>query len=126
MKKILISDDIEIIRNTLKRIVENIDRIDEIKTAKTYDDIIYMMEQYKPDIIITDIIKNGEEKIFSIAKEYKNNDYNPKFILVSGMDKRYIEFNIAKYKLNNIIAYITKPFKEENIKKILNDYIKED
>lgn len=126
MKKILISDDIEIIRNTLKKIVENIDGIEEIKIAKTYDDIIYMMKQYKPDIIITDIIKYGEEKIFTIAKEYENNDYNPKFILISGMDKEYVEFNIAKYKLNNIIAYITKPFKEENIKKTLNDYIKEE
>ena len=124
MIKILISDDIEIIMNTLKKIVENIDVAKEIKTAKTYDDIIYMLKHYKPDIIISDIIKNTEARIFKIAKEYnKNIDYSPKFILISGMDKNYIEYNIVKYELNNIIAYISKPFAEEEIKQVLNYYI---
>jgi len=123
MLNVLISDDIEIIRNTLKRIVEKIDGIKEVKTAKNYDDINYMIKNYKPDIIITDIIKNGEANIFNIAKQYQDNKYNSKFILISGMDRKYIEYNIAEYQLNNIIAFISKPFREEEVKKVLNEYI---
>lgn len=121
--KVLISDDIEIIRNSLKKIVEKIDSIKEVKIAKNYDDITCMIKKYKPDIIITDIIKNGEANIFYIAKEYKNNTYKPKFVLISGMDKKYIENKINEFELDNIIAYISKPFTEEGVKKVLIDYI---
>lgn len=112
MKKLLISDDIEIIRNTLVKIVKNINEIQIVGVAKNYEEELYMINRFKPDIVITDIIKNKQENTFEIVKQYSNKQYSPKFLLVSGLDKDYIEYQVTKNKLDNVVGYIHKPFSE--------------
>ena len=74
-----------------------------------------MIENLNPDIIVTDLVKNGMEKAFDIAKKYNDK----RFILVTGMDKEYVNYKIVKYNLNNIIAYVQKPFSRDSLKEVI-------
>ena len=123
MKRILISDDIEIIRNTLKKIVKNIDGIEIVGLAGTYDAEIDMINRFKPDIVITDIIKNKQENTFEIVKQYSNKQYSPKFLFVSGLDKEYIKYEVIKNKLDNVAGYIHKPFSELEIENSVKEIL---
>lgn len=121
MVKILISEDIDIIRDLIEHIIMEIEGISIIGKSKSYEEDIQMIENLNPDIIVTDLVKNGVEKAFDIAKKYNDK----RFILVTGMDKEYVNYKILKYNLNNIIACISKPFSRDNLKSIIKKSLKE-
>lgn len=127
MIKILIADDVEIIRNNIAKIISNIniDEINLIGVAKNFEEEKYMIENLNPDVVITNVVKKERKSIFEIEKIYCNRKDTPKFILVSGLDKEFIRYEVTKNKLDNIIGFIHKPFSEQSIIKYIEKIIKE-
>lgn len=124
MIKVIISDDIKIIRDSIETIVSKMKNIEIVGKTNNYEEEINLIKKYKPNVIITDIVKNREEKAFEIIKSFTNSKWNPKFLLVTGMDKEDIKYQILKYKLNNNnIGYVQKPFSKEDIVKAIENLL---
>ena len=78
-----------------------------VATARTGKEGLLMVDEHKPDIIITDISMpemNGIEMISHIIKKYPD----VQIIFISCFD----DFNFAKYAVDyNVSSYILKPIK---------------
>lgn len=124
MIKVIISDDIKIIRDSIEIIVSKMENIEIVGKTNNYKEEINLIKKYKPNVIITDTVKNREGKTFEIIKSFTNSKWNPKFLLVTGMDKEDINYQILKYKLNNNnIGYVQKPFSKEDIVKAIENLL---
>ena len=119
--KVLISEDIDIIRDIIEQVVKEITGLTVIGKSKSYEEDIDIIEKLSPDIIMTDLVKNETEKALDVAKKYNDK----KFILITGMDKRYVSFKILKNNLNNIIACVSKPFSRDSLKSIIEKSIED-
>lgn len=120
MIRILISDDIKIIRDSLKEIIKKISKVELVGSVKSLEEELEMIEKFKPDLVLTDIVKDGKEKILKVVKEHSDKKSNTKFIFITGMEKEYVRYQIAKNKLNNVIGIVHKPFIEQEIINIVN------
>ena len=125
--KIVIADDNVILANFIKEYIENNSNFKIYKLVNSSKQEIEMLEVEKVDIIITDIMRNGEEisglDIIQKAEKYKKKE---KFILLTASSKQEIEY-LTNHKLpENIVGYIKKPFKDWNeiIQAIENAIIK--
>lgn len=94
--------------------------IELVKSAKNGKEALMRMEEFKPDIIITDIkmpVIDGFSMIHTIAEK---NEKNPKFIIVSG----YNDFDFAKKAIkHDVIDYILKPVDPDELKEAVSKAI---
>ena len=106
--KIIIADD-EI--RTCKEIEEGLSGYEQIEIlgiANTDEDEIRMIEELKPDVVITDLMRGRNFTGLDIIKDYAEKENSPKFIIVSftpevGLVYRYknVADCVAKYpKIN--------------------------
>lgn len=126
MIKILISEDIDIIGKNIEKIVSSISKTEIIGITKTLEETEYVIEKLKPDVVITDIKKNKNREIFEIIDSYKSKNKSLKFIFITGFNIEYINYKISKYKLDNIIGYVQKPFSDQATKRYIETVIKEE
>lgn len=109
---LLIAEDNRIIQNILYKLIKDNTQSQEIYFSQDAKQEINIIEQYNPDIVITDIIKNGECSGLEIIKDYNNKKESPIFIIISGLE---MTSEIKKLKLSNVWACIQKPFSNENV-----------
>ena len=125
--KIVIADDNVILANFIKEYIENNSNFKIYKLVNSSKQEIEMLEVEKVDIIITDIMRNGEEisglDIIQKAEKYKKKE---RFILLTASSKQEIEYLTNHELPENIVGYIKKPFKDWNeiIQAIENAIIK--
>ncbi len=81
--KVLIADDNIYFSNFLKEYLEKISFIEVLGVANTDAQEIILIEKLKPDIVITDIIRNDKLSGLDIIKTYKKEDKNIKFLVLS-------------------------------------------
>ena len=97
--------------NLKKSFLERIGQYNIVGMAFSSKEELDLIEKYSPDIVISDIVRKGEEIsgldiILKCEKEKKK----VKFILVTASEVQDILCNI-NYKLpTNIISYLKKPF----------------
>lgn len=124
--KILVVDDEKLIREKLVQLIEQSSL--EFKTilqGASVDEAISIIDEYNPEIVLTDINmpqKNGLE----IAKYIYNNKLECVVILITG----YAEFEYAQTAIKyNVFDYILKPidaqFTLDCVEKAKKKYIKE-
>ena len=109
MIKIVIADDEAIIRHGQRKLISrNFDDY-EIYEAKNGQELIDLVVQYNPELVITDIrmpIIDGLEAI----KQIRKMKYQTNFIIISGYDL----FEYAKQAIEyGVEAYLLKPFDNE-------------
>lgn len=106
--KVLIVDDNKEIANFIKLKLERFELIDIVAVCFSSEDEKNLIDRLKPDIVITDIVRNGKESGFEIIKMYRRNGKNPKFLVITSQDFKleYIELTegfikktIANYEL---------------------------
>ena len=73
-----------------------------------------MIDNLKPDIVVTDLIKEGNLTGLELIRKYKSINPNTKFLVITGLDNEVIDVSI-------IDEVIKKPFANYDIviKKIL-------
>jgi len=102
--KILIADDNMGICKLYKSYLEKIPDIEILGIANTDEQEIEMIETLKPEIVITDLLRNRKYSGLDIIKEYYNKPNSPKFLVIS--------FDRKKDVINNsfdVAGYIQKP-----------------
>jgi len=121
-KKIIIADDNIAIANLTKEFIEKNSNYKILDIAKSSKEEIEMIEKYSPDIIITDVRRNGEDiSGLDIILKYEKNNKNIKFILVTACDKNEIMYMNNFEMPSNIIGYLRKPFEWEKIIEIIQE-----
>ena len=111
--KIIIADD-EI--KTCNEIKENLSKCEEIEIlgiANTDDEEIKMIEELKPEIVITDLKRKDRMTGFDIIKDYSAKEGSPKFIIVS-----FAPDSCLYSYYNNIAGYVKK-FLEINYEELI-------
>lgn len=122
MKKVVIIDDEEIIREGLKTFI-NWKKLncEVVALAENGTEGLYIVERYKPDIIITDIRMFGLNGL-EMIKEIKKKNKKSKIIIITAY--RNIEYAQEAIKLG-VFRLLFKPAKTDEIEKAVQEAIEE-
>lgn len=109
--KILIADDNIVLTNLLKDCIEKNTNFSNIIIANSSLEQMRIMEEEKPDLVITDNVRKNEEiSGFDIILKYEKENPNIKFILITASPLiLFINYETGKLP-ENIIAFLRKPF----------------
>lgn len=122
--KLVIADDNIGFCDLLNKELEKEDDIQVVGIANTDEEEIRIIDELKPDIVVTDLMRNRKYSGLEIIREYSKKKNSPYFLVISADEKRYV---IDENENLKICAYIQKkPFEfqfdkiTEEIKKIRN------
>lgn len=108
--KIIIVDDNKAICDLFKNYLKNFNRIKILAIANTDEDEINAIEKYKPDIVITDLMRNRKYTGLEIIKDYNRKGNGPEFLVISA-DKKETVIPKDVY----VAGFIKKPFTDYSI-----------
>lgn len=116
MKRLLIVDDEQIVREALKAIIlKNFPDFDIVK-AKNGKIALELAKSFMPDLVLMDIKMPGMNGLEAI-REMKNVDPDIKFIMVTA----YAEFDYAKTAIQlGVKDYLLKPSKASDVVQIVD------
>lgn len=107
--KIVIADDNTYFCKFLNDYLKKYEDIEILETANNDDDEIRMIEELKPDIVITDLMREDKYTGLDIIKRYKDIKQSPQFLVISGDFKKDIIDNCMK-----VAGYIRKSVNDYN------------
>ena len=116
--KVLIVDDDPMVADINKNYTEAVDNFQVVGIAKNGKDAIDQINTLEPDLVILDIYLpeiNGMNVLSLIRKEEKDIDV----IMITAADD---SATIDKVLRQGVIAYITKPFKFDRFRTVLENY----
>ena len=105
--KNIIADDNTHICEFMRKYLEKYEDIEILGIANTSEDEIKMIEELKPEIVITDLMRNYKYTGLDIIKEYFVNNKKVAFLVISADFKR----DVIKDGLK-VAGYIKKPIKD--------------
>ena len=112
--KVIIADDNIHICKFIKRYLEKYEDIEILGVANTDEDEIKMIEELKPEIVITDLLRNHKYTGLDIIKDYFKKNSKVAFLVVSADLKKDVITNGLE-----VAGYIQKPI--ENYELIYNE-----
>lgn len=115
--KVIIADDNKYLSEIIKKYLENYEEIEVLGIANTDEEEIKLIEELKPEIVITDLMRNGRYTGLDIIKDYSSSNSLPRFLVISSDIKEYIIGDDIK-----IAGYIKKPILDYDI--IFNELIR--
>lgn len=86
--KVIIADDNKTICNFIEQHLKEYDEIKILGIANTDEEEIQMIEELKPDIVITDLMRNRKYTGLDIIKEYSIKEDSPQFLVISADNKK--------------------------------------
>lgn len=108
--KILIADDNIHICKFIRNYLEKYEDIEILGIANNDEDEIKMIEELKPEIVITDLMRNHKYTGLDIIKKYFSNNSNVEFLVISADYKE----DVIKDGID-VAGYIKKPFDDYKI-----------
>lgn len=81
--KVIIADDEMKTCEEIKEKIKSYEQIKILGIANTDEDEIRMIEELKPDVVITDLMRGRNFTGLDIIKDYAEKENSPKFIIVS-------------------------------------------
>ena len=117
MKKILVVDDSEFMRKSIKLIFEG--ESFEVVEAEDGYEAVRLYAEHLPDVVTMDINMPGKTGIEAI-KEIKDIDPKAKVIVITAMGT---EAMIRESIQNGASNFIIKPFEEEQIKEVVKKLV---
>jgi two-component system chemotaxis response regulator CheY len=118
MATVLIIDDAVFIRTTIKNILQK-NGFDVVGEAENGAMGLKLYQELKPDLVTLDITMPVMDGIQTL-KAIRDYDLSAKVIMVSALGQ---ETMIKEAVINGAKTFIVKPFKEEQVVKILNQII---
>ncbi len=108
--KIIIADDNKIFCKILEEYLLKFEEIEILGIAYTDEEEINMIENLKPEIVITDLVRKHKYTGLQIIKDYSKRKAKPEFLVISADEKEdVIDTNLK------IGGYIEKPFFDYSI-----------
>lgn len=117
MKKILVVDDAEFMRNSLKLILEGEDY--EVIEAEDGYLAVKLYEQLKPDVVTMDINMPGKSGIDAI-REIMDIDPSAKIVVITAMGTEHMIRDAIQYGASN---FIIKPFEDKQIIEVVKKLV---
>lgn len=108
--KIIIADDYNMFCEMLKDYLTKYEEIEILGIANTDEEEIKMIEELKPEIVITDLMRNRTYSGLKIIEDYSNKKERPEFLVISADEKENVIKNDTK-----IGGYIKKPFTDYSV-----------
>lgn len=106
----LLVDDVELMRITLKKVLEQFPNIELIGEASDFDSAKKMINDLKPDLVFLDIDLNGLTSIDLLGQV----NHVPRIIFITA----HPDFAIKAFELN-AVDYILKPISTDRIRKAI-------
>lgn len=114
--KIIIADDNKDVVELYKGHIEKNSEFRILDMAFSSKEELEMIEKYNPDIVITDIIRKGEEVSgLDIILDYEKNKSITKFILITATDKQEVFWKCGYRMPSNIISFLRKPINWDSL-----------
>lgn len=101
--KVIIADDDVRTCEEIKEKIKGHEQIIILGIANTDEDEIKMIEELKPDVVITDLMRGRVFSGLDIIKNYAEKENSPKFVIVS-----FTPEPALMYKYKNIAACVSK------------------
>lgn len=114
MKRVLVVDDTEFMRMSIKHILEGTD-FEVVAEAENGLDAVEKYKIYHPDIVLMDItmpVMNGLEAL----KEIRAVNADAKVIIVSALGQEAI---VREAIMNGAITFIVKPFQANTLIEVI-------
>lgn len=108
--KVIIADDNVHFCKFIKDYLESYEDIEILGIANTDEDEIKMIEELKPEIVITDLMRNHKYTGLDIIKDYFNKKSKVEFLVISADFERDVITDELK-----VAGYIKKPFNDYEI-----------
>lgn len=108
--KIIIADDNKEFCNFLAKYLRKYNNIEILGIANTDEEEIDMIENLKPEIVITDLLRNNRYTGLDIIKKYYGTKNSPEFLVISADREQDVITDEIK-----VAGYIKKPFIDYNI-----------
>lgn len=108
--RIIIADDNVYWCELIKKFLENYKDIEILGIANTDEDEVKMIEELKPDIVLTDLMRNHRYTGLEIIKDYKEKNKDVAFLVISADEKADVINNGLE-----VDGYIKKPFMDYEI-----------
>lgn len=86
--RIIIADDNEHICKFIKEYLQQYTEVKILGIANTDQEEIQMIEELKPEIVITDLMRNHRYTGLDIIEHYANKNDSPKFLVISADCKK--------------------------------------
>ncbi len=120
MFSILIADDEKLARgDILYKVSRSGFNYKWVMEAASAEEALNMIKEYKPDILLTDIIM-GEMSGIDLVRAARTGSPNIASILISG----YSEFSFAKEAIAlNVVDYLLKPVRQEELNTALSNAV---
>lgn len=115
--RIVIADDNYEFAKFIKTILEKDERFKIIGIATSDEEEIKLIQNHKPDIVITDLKKAGKYTSIKIIEKFSNKKCKPIFFVISGSATDYLKELIdlkVKY-------YLSKPLNIKNLLDKINE-----
>lgn len=103
--KVIIADDNKALCSLYQRYLEKFDEIEILAIANNDEEEIAAIDNLKPDIVITDLVRNKKYSGLEIIKDYLKKGSGPEFLVISADNKDDILLRDV-----NFAGYIQKPF----------------
>jgi DNA-binding LytR/AlgR family response regulator len=108
--RVLIAEDDILIAEHLHDIIKSCD-LDEIFLAHTYQEIVFKLDHFKPDLVLLDIHMDTRDTGIEIAKIINNKFKIPFIFITAQSDKLVMDAAIE----TSPFSYIVKPFNTPDI-----------
>lgn len=120
MYKIIFVDDEPLILEGLKKIIDwQKYGIDVVGCATSTEDAIILVNEYNPEIIITDIRMQGSSGL-DMIEEINRNGYKGYIIILSG----YRDFEYAQKAIENkVFSYLVKPLDTNKLEQLISQIV---
>lgn len=113
---LIIADDEQFICGMLSRIIEfEMLGIKHVGTAYDGEMLLSMIDELRPDIVVTDIYMPKIDGL-EVIRQSKERGYNCRFIIISGYRQFEYAYNALKYEVED---YILKPVEKGELNDIL-------
>ncbi len=119
-KGILVVDDAQFIRNRIKKAIEKMEYCEVIGEASNGVEAISLYKKLKPDLVTMDLVMPDIDGIKAI-EEIMKYDKKARIVVVSAMGQ---ELSILEATEKGAKDYIKKPFKEEDIFRTIEKFLK--
>lgn len=108
--KVIIADDNVHFCKFIKEYLKKYNDIEILGVANSDEDEIKMIEKLKPEIVITDLMRNHRYTGLDIIKKYNDDNSKVKFLVISADEKADVINNGLE-----VAGYIKKPFTDYEI-----------
>lgn len=111
--KLIIADDNIYFSKQIEKYLKQFNEIEILGIANTDSEEIKMIEELKPDVVISDLMREKNKYSgLDIIKEYSQKESSPYFLVISSDIKEYVINDDDQLK---ICGYIQKPYFDNSI-----------